>query len=91
MRLERCVFDWNVVTNDSLLSMRPEDMDSYAYMEEQFYESLALRASAPDKIVLMHDQIKETAEMLPWLIRYLLSNGYCFGTLDQIESEYLMG
>lgn len=85
------VFDWNVVTNDSLLSMRPEDMDSYAYMEEQFYESLALRASAPDKIVLMHDQIKETSEMLPWLIRYLLSNGYCFGTLDQIESEYLMG
>lgn len=85
------VFDWNVVTNDSLLSMKPEDVTSYVYMQDQFYQSLALRASAPDKIVLMHDQVPETAEMLPWLIRYLLGNGYCFGTLDQMDYEYLMG
>ncbi|MBE6569688.1 MAG: hypothetical protein E7658_05675 [Ruminococcaceae bacterium] len=85
------VFDWNVVTNDSLLSIRPEDTDSHTYMREQFFESLALRASAPDKIVLMHDPIRETSEMLPWLIRYLLGNGYCFGTLDQMDHDYLMG
>ena len=85
------VFDWNVVTNDSLLSLKPEDVTSTAYMQEEFYKSLALRASAPDKIVLMHDPIQETAQMLPWLIRYLLGNGYCFGNLDQIEAEYIMG
>jgi len=85
------IFDWNIVTNDSLLSIKPADTDSYTYMQTEFLASLAMRASASDKILLLHDQVEETATLLPWLIQYLLDNGYCFGTLDQLETEYFMG
>jgi peptidoglycan/xylan/chitin deacetylase (PgdA/CDA1 family) len=44
----------------------------------------ALRRATPGGIILMHDGIKQTVEVLPELIETLKQRGYTFVTLDQM-------
>lgn len=84
------VYDWNVVTNDSILYMAPEDTYSYDYMRDSFTESLNLclnenksKQNAPI-IVLMHETVDETVDLLPWVLEYFISGGYTFGDLRDL-------
>ena len=83
------IYDWNILTNDGILYMRPEEMSSRDYWKETFIDTWNACAS-DTRIILLHDSVPETAELLPWLIRYVVSEGYIFAPLDSLETEYYM-
>ena len=37
-------------------------------------------------IILMHETVPETIDLMPWMIETLIADGYTFGTLDTIPS-----
>lgn len=88
------VFDWNVVTNDSLLFMRDEGENVYDYIRKNFIETFELclnenkeKDNAPI-IILMHETVTETVELMPWMIEYLISRGYSFGSLGNLGESW---
>ncbi len=83
------VYDWNILTNDGVLFLRPDGMDSETYWKETFIDTWE---SCPydTRIILVHDSIAETEALLPWLLDYVIDAGYTFGTLDMLENEYYM-
>jgi peptidoglycan/xylan/chitin deacetylase (PgdA/CDA1 family) len=88
------VFDWNVVTNDSLLYMAPSAKSTYDYIKENFIETFekCLREneskdSAPI-IILMHETVPETVDLMPWMLEYIISRGYVFGDLAQFGGSW---
>jgi len=83
------IFDWNILSNDGVLYMRPEGMSTRTYWKQTFTETWK-NCTSGTKIILLHDSTAETADLLPWLIHYVVSEGYTFGTLDQLETEYFM-
>lgn len=83
------IYDWNIVTNDGILYMCPEDMTTREYWKQSFIETWE-KCTSETKIILLHDSTPETAELLPWLIHYVVKEGYTFGSLTQAETEYFM-
>ncbi len=88
------VYDWNVVTNDALLGLCPPDQSSYDYIKENFTTTYALckneiknKPGAPI-IILMHETVDETVDLLPWIIEYLLDDGCVFGSLGDMEGSW---
>lgn len=88
------IYDWNVVTNDSILYMAPGGTRSYDYIMETFGETLDLclkenreKSGAPI-IILMHETVGETVELLPWLLEYLIGEGYTFGNLADMGRSW---
>ncbi len=88
------IYDWNVVTNDSLLKLRPEGTNTYDYIRETFAETLAScvrenrgKSGAP-VIILMHETVPETVDLMPWLLEYLIGEGYTFSSLDQMGASW---
>ena len=86
------IYDWNVVTNDSLLSLRPDGVGTYDYIRDTFRETLAQcirenngKSGAP-VIILMHETVPETVDLMPWLLEYLIGEGYTFGNLTDLGS-----
>jgi|GEM_PF-4710871 len=82
-------YDWNVVTDDTRVKT-----PTVEYLKEHFTNSLAFYEKSSSKypcIVLMHDAPNKqaTAETLAWVIDTLSQKGYQFGTLDQLDGEYL--
>ena len=80
------VYDWNVLTNDGLLFQCPDGMPILTYLKETFDETWA--SSAATKVILMHDSQGYTAELRPYILRYCVSQGYTFATLDEMGEEY---
>ncbi len=88
-------YDWNVVTNDALLSMKPEDTDSYDYIKQNFTDTFELAVKQYDGkepiIVLMHENVNETVDLLPWIIEYISERGYAFGDLSELDESWMFG
>ncbi len=88
------IYDWNVVTNDALLSLCPDGQSSYDYIKENFITTYDLCKneikSKPDSpiIILMHETVDETVELLPWIIEYLLDDGCVFGSLGDYDGSW---
>ena len=87
------VFDWNVVTNDALLSLR-EDEPPLDYIRRNFEETLERclaetggREGVPI-IVLMHETVPETIELLPWMVETLARRGFSFGSLENFARSW---
>jgi len=83
------IYDWNIVTNDGILYMCPEDMTTRDYWKKTFIETWE-KCTSDMRIILLHDSTPETAELLPWLIHYVVEEGYTFGSLAEAETEYFM-
>ncbi len=81
-------YDWNVVTNDAVLYTAPDGTDTYDYIRDTFTETFAAKVQKGDHpiIILMHETVPETIDLMPWMIETLIANGYTFGTLDEIPS-----
>ena len=85
------VYDWNVVTNDAVLYTAPEGVNSYEYIRSSLSETLAEcmarygNTGAP-VILLMHETVGETANLLKWVIEYLIDDGFSFGDLRDIDT-----
>ncbi len=83
------VFDWNVVTNDALLFMREDGENVYDYIRKNFIETFELCLAENKKkeapiIILMHENVSETVDLMPWMIEYLIDSGYTFGSLSDL-------
>lgn len=82
------IYDWNVVTNDAVLYTAPDGTDTYDYIRDTFlstFEAKAAKGETPI-IILMHETVPETIDLMPWMIETLIDRGYTFGTLDTIRS-----
>lgn len=81
-------YDWNVVTNDAVLYTAPYGTDTYDYIRDTFQETFAAKVKTGEVpvIILMHETVPETIDLMPWMIETLIANGYTFGTLDEIPS-----
>ena len=82
------VYDWNVVTNDAVLYTAPYGTDTYDYIRDTFLSTFEARAAEEKTpiIILMHETVPETIDLMPWMIETLIDRGYTFGTLDTIRS-----
>ena len=85
------VYDWNVVTNDSLLSLRPDGTGRYDYIRDTFRDTLAQclrenegKSGAP-VIILMHETVPETVDLMTWMLEYLIGEGCTFGNLANLD------
>ena len=88
------VFDWNVVTNDSLLYMAPKGENTYDYIRENFISTFELCLRENEKkdnapiIILMHETVRETVDLMPWMIEYLTDRGFAFGDLADFGQSW---
>lgn len=84
-------FDWNALNNDSFVHTRPAGMSEEDFMKDSVITTLVYSFSLKTSphIVLMHDTKKPTAELLPWMIEYMMEKGCTFGTLETLESGWL--
>ncbi len=89
------VFDWNVVTNDSILYMREDGEYTYDYIRENFistFEKCLRENEGKDGepiIILMHETVEETVNLTAWMIEYLVERGFTFGALQDLEESWL--
>jgi len=67
-------FDWTFANNDKYLKNMREDQTMVAFLKESSVATLAITGKC--RIMLLHETTPETVEMLPWLIEYLLGEGY---------------
>ena len=81
------VYDWNVVTNDAVLYTAPYGTDTYDYIRDTFTSTFDAKVSTGEfpVIILMHETVPETIDLMPWMIETLIDRGYTFGTLDRID------
>ncbi len=81
------VYDWNVVTNDAVLYTAPYGTDTYDYIRDTFLSTFDAKAATGETpiIILMHETVPETIDLMPWMIETLIDRGYTFGTLDRID------
>ncbi len=82
------VYDWNVVTNDAVLYLAPYGTSTYDYIRDTFTETFEAKVQTGERpiILLMHETVPETIDLMPWMIETLIDRGYTFGTLDTIPS-----
>ncbi len=80
-------FDWTCANNDLWLGDKSEDESMEEYMKRSIEESLK-RGGSP-KILLLHESVEATVEMLPWIIEYIRDEGYEFTPLSEYDGEYL--
>lgn len=89
------VFDWNVVTNDSILYMREDGEYTYDYIKENFistFEKCIRENKGKDGepiIILMHETVEETVNLTAWMIEYLVERGFTFGALQDLEESWI--
>lgn len=84
-------FDWTLANNDRYLQGKPADQTTEDYLISSAKTTLSYAEVSPKmpKVMLMHDTSPETLAMLPWLIGYLKDKGYSFGTLDELDGDWL--
>lgn len=82
------IYDWNVVTNDAVLYTAPDGTDTYDYLRETFLSTFEAKIAGGGVpiIILMHETVPETIDLMPWVIETLIERGYTFDTLDTIDS-----
>jgi len=81
------VYDWNVVTNDAVLYTAPYGTDTYDYIRDTFTSTFDAKVSTGESpvIILMHETVPETIDLMPWMIETLIARGYTFSTLNTIR------
>ena len=82
-------FDWTCANNDRYLGGKPEDMPEVEYLKRSAIETINSCSARYPKIMLMHDTTSPTVEALPYIIETLISSGYTFATLDELDSDWL--
>ncbi len=80
-------FDWTCANNDLYRVDKRDDEELTDFLKRSLEESLK-RCGQP-KIVLVHETVAETVEMLPWIIEYIHGEGYEFAPLSDYDGEYI--
>ena len=83
--------DWTCANNDRYPQGKTEDQTVQDFLKASTVatlESLKYSPTIP-KVMLMHDTADETVEVLPWILEYLIGEGYTFGTLDELNGYWV--
>ena len=80
-------FDWTCGNNDMWYGLMKEGQSKEEYLRESLINSL--RICGDTRILLVHETVAETVDMLPWIIEYLQGEGYAFEALDMYEGDFL--
>ena len=83
--------DWTCANNDRYLNGKTEEQTLEDYLLQSVIATVGSILYSPSlpKVMLMHDTADETVAMLPQIIEYLLSEGYTFGTLDELDGYWV--
>ena len=84
-------YDWTCANCDKWLSPKKEDQTDREYFESQVKATVTrLESAHPNRprIMLLHETVEETRNMMPWIIEYLSAKGYTFRTLDRLQESY---
>ncbi len=84
-------FDWTCANNDAYTVNKPEDQPMDEFLKESAVNTLNYLRNYPErpKIMLMHDTRTDTVATLDWLLNYLTEQGYKFGTLDELDKDWM--
>lgn len=84
-------FDWTFANNDAYTVNKPEDQPMDEFLKDSAVKTLHNLRNYPSrpKIMLMHDTRYETVATLDWLLNYLTEQGYTFGTLDELDKDWM--
>ena len=83
--------DWTCANNDRYPQGKTEEQTVQDFLKASTVatlESLKYSPTIP-KVMLMHDTADETVEVLPWILEYLIGEGYTFGTLDELNGYWV--
>ncbi len=80
-------FDWNCANCDKWLVPKPEEQSLEDYLKSSVISTL-YTARGP-KVMLIHETVRETVDMLPWIIEYIRGEGYEFALLSDFDGEYV--
>lgn len=80
-------FDWNCANCDKWFVPKPEDQSIEDYLKSSVISTL--QTARGPKVMLIHETVRETVEMLPWIIEYIRSEGYEFALLSDFDGEYV--
>ena len=89
------VFDWGVTINDAMLYTAEDGVGSHDYVKDSFVQSLNQRLKTNSRegggpiIILMHENVDETVALLPWIIEYLIDEGFTFGDLADFDESWV--
>ena len=83
--------DWTCANNDRYLNGKTEEQTLQEYLQESTVATLNSLKYSPTipKVMLMHDTADETVEVLPWILEYLIGEGYTFGTLNELDGYWV--
>ena len=84
------IYDWTMGTNDKWLAGNTEHLPVKEYLWQSYKSTYDMFVNT-DKpmIILIHDDVNESVDILARMIEDLLSNGCSFGTVDEL-SDFLM-
>lgn len=84
------VFDWNMGINDRWLAGNKEGLPKIDYFWKSYLETYAVFKDTEPLILIIHDTEPVSVELLPRILDDLISKGFSFGTLDELDENYLM-
>lgn len=83
-------FDWNIANNDKWLAGNTENLPVNEYLMQSYRKTLDMYENKNlPLIMLMHDTSEESVALLRTIIDDLIMRGYSFGTLDELDTDYL--
>lgn len=81
------VYDWSCGNNDAWYAGMREGQTKQDYFRESL--DFSLKVCGGVRILLLHETVYETVEMLPEMIEYLLERGYVFLPLNTYSDDYV--
>lgn len=83
-------FDWNISNNDKWPAGNKEGLPIDEYLMQSYRKTLEMYENKNlPLIMLMHDTSDESIALLRTIIDDLIMRGYSFGTLDELDTDYL--
>ena len=82
--------DWNLATNDKWLAGNTEHLPVSEYFWQSYLETYSWYKDKDPLILIIHDTVPESIELLPRILDDLIAKGFDFGTCDELTEDYLM-
>lgn len=84
------IYDWTMGTNDKWLSGNTQHLPVTEYLWQSYRSTYEMFVNTNKPlIILIHDDVDESLEILPRIIEDLISKGCSFGTVNEL-SDFLM-
>ena len=82
--------DWNLGLNDKWPAGNTEHLPMAEYLWKSYCDTWKLYGNIDPLIILIHDTVPESVELLPRVLDDLIARGLEFGLCDELNEDYLM-